>query len=114
MAKILRTPDGKIVRVQRDTDTVLYAAPRNPPNTGTAYTRGTDIYAHVARSGKAYFYAYRWTMWQGEENSYDLMDEQEVKDFLLDKAQLCGWAGLKGEELQAIQRFFPNLFEETA
>jgi hypothetical protein len=111
---ILRTPEGKIVRVNTETDEKLYEAPRNPPNTGTAYTRGTDLYRHVARSGKAYYYLLHWSMWQGEEPSLELISEEKAKNFLIDKAGASGWAKLTEEEMKRAEKLFPGIFEESA
>ena len=111
---ILRTPEGKIVKVNTRTDEVLYEAPRNPPNTGTTYTRGTDLYRHVARSGKAYYYLCKWSMWQGEEISIELISEEEAKEFLIEKAGDAGWAKLTEEEMKRAEEIFLGIFEETA
>jgi hypothetical protein len=111
---ILRTPEGKIVRVDTDRDEPLYEAPRNPPNTGTAYTRGTDLYRHVARSGRAYYYLVHWSMWQGEEPSLELINEERAKNFLINKAGATGWSKLSDEEMRRAEELFPGIFDETA
>ncbi|MBN1892329.1 MAG: hypothetical protein JW780_06060 [Clostridiales bacterium] len=112
----LRTPDGKIVKIDPGEDVRLYDAPHNPPNTGTSYTRGTDLYAHKARSGKWYFYKYHWSMWQGEGSSYELISDDEAIDFLIDKAgDSSYWGSLgEGEKEKAIEIFGRDIFEETA
>jgi len=114
MITILRTPEGKKVVINPREDERLYDAPRNPPNTGTAYTSGTDLYRHVARSGNAYYYTYSWSMWQGSEASYELIDEDEVKEFLLDKAQCTGVGRISGAEWNRAEELFPGLFSEDA
>ncbi len=106
MPKILTTPEGKVVCINIDADIQLYTAPASQP-------RGTDIYAHTAKSGKTYFYAFHWSR-QKEQNRCELMSEERVKEFLISKAQLCSCAGLSDEELQTIEQFFPGLFDETA
>jgi hypothetical protein len=111
---ILKTPEGKIVRVDTDRDEKLYEAPRDPPNTGAQYTRGTDLYRHVARSGRAYYYFLHWSMWQGDEPWLELISEEKAKSFLIDKAGATGWAKLSDEEMKRAEELFPGIFDETA
>jgi len=111
---ILMTPDGKRVKADMKTDVCLYDAPHNPPNTGTAYTRGTDLYAHKARSGQWYFYTYHWSMWQGEESGYGLISEDEAQTFILEKAGLSGHGALSDNEADRARSIWPDIFEETA
>lgn len=111
---ILMTPEGKRVKIEPVEDVKLYDAPNNPPNTGTAYTRGIDLYAHRARSGQWYFYKYRWTLWQGEESGYTLIDEDEAKTFILEKAGLDGHGALSDSEQERAASIWPDIFEETA
>jgi hypothetical protein len=111
---ILKTPEGKVVRVDTDRDEKLYRAPVNPPNTGDTYTRGTDLYRHVARSGRAYYYFIHWSMWQGEEPSIELASEQRAKEFLIEKAGVAGAAKLSDKEMKRAEELFPGIFDETA
>jgi len=110
---ILKTPDGKKVVVDIKGDVLLYDAPQNPPNTGTRFTSGTDLYAHKARSGKVYFYSYFWSMWEGTDSSYKLLTEDEAKEFILDNAGIADHvaAGIKWER---VKEYFPDIDEETA
>jgi len=78
------------------------------------YTRGTDLYRHVAKSGKEYFYLYHWSLWQGEESSYELISREEAEEFLLKKARLSGWAGLDEKDFERLKEFGFDLLEETA
>ena len=111
----LRTDDNKIVKINPTEDVQLYDAPRNPPNTGTEYTRGTDLYSHKARSGNWYFYTDSWSMWQGEEGGYSLISDDEAAEFLIDKAGLSGHGALSDtEKARAIEIFARDIFEETA
>lgn len=106
------TPDGKKVLVDTTKDLVLYAAPCNPPNTGTAYTRGTDLYVHRARSGREYYYLYRWSLWQGDYNAAELISADEAKSFLLEqRLKNLPWGRFNSEE---IEKRFPALFDEDA
>jgi TRAP-type uncharacterized transport system substrate-binding protein len=114
MATILMTPEGKKVAITKKTDVNIYESPRNPPNTGTAYTAGTDLYAHKARSGKTYFYTYSWSMWQGSQDNYELLTDGEAKQFLLQKAQGTGYNGLDHSEKELAEEYFPGLFDEDA
>ncbi len=112
--KVLKTPDGKRAVVNRNRDICLYDSPNNPPNTGTKYTSGTDLLAHKARSGTVYFYLYNWSMWQGSEDSYELINAETAKEFLLEKAGLTGWAELADSEKERAEEYFPGIFEEDA
>lgn len=112
MAEILMTPEGKKVAINPREDVEIYSAPHNPPNTGTAYTAGTDLRAHKARSGKVYFYTYYWSMWEGSHESYALLTEEEAKQFLLSKAQGSGYNGLRNTD-RALE-YFPDLLDEDA
>ena len=115
MEYTLRTDDNKIVTINPTEDVQLYDAPRNPPNTGTEYTRGTDLYAHKARSGKWYFYFDSWSMWQGEDGGYRLLGEQEAINFLIGKAGISGHGALSFTERgKSILIFGRNIFAETA
>ena len=91
MKHILTTPEGGRAVVDLQEDIVLYSAPRNPPNTGLAYTRGTDLYMHSSRAGRKYFYVHRWSMWQGEQPSFELISEDAAKNFILQRATNHGY-----------------------
>ena len=108
------TPEGKKVVVDRDQDVCLARAPRNPPNTGTRYTRGVDLYAHKARSGRWYFYTYSWSMWQGEEAHYKLISEAEAKRIFLERMGADYWLRPTEDEIKRALTFWPDLLEEDA
>lgn len=112
MAILLMTPDGKKVAINPRGDPEIYSAPHNPPNTGTAYTSGTDLLAHKARSGKVYFYTYHWSMWEGTQSSYNLLTDEEAKQFILEKAQGTGYNGLS--DVERAEEYFPGIFAEDA
>lgn len=115
MRVALKTPEGKTVVVDTKTDEALYTAPCNPPNTGTRYTRGTDLFAHKARSGKTYFYFRHWSLWQGEEDNIRLCSKTEAQRFLEEKAAAAGWEQLSEQDAQEInERYGFRLYEETA
>ena len=114
MRVALKTPDGKTVVVDTKTDDKLYAAPCNPPNTGTQYTRGKDLLAHKARSGKVYFYFHAWSLWQGEEDRVWLCSKKEAEEFLEEKAAASGWEQLtEGEAKELNETYGFHLYEET-
>jgi hypothetical protein len=107
--------DGKRAVLDTKEDACLYDSPHNPPNTGTDYTRGTDLYFHVSKGGRKVFYSYHWSMWQGEESSISLLSEQEAMEFLEEKAGLAGWGSISDEEMKKIKELTGiDLLEETA
>jgi len=108
------TPEGKKVAINIMTDTAVYSAPQNPPTTGNHYTSGNDLYAHKARSGRVYFYTYFWSMWHGTESQYDLLTEDEARQFLLQKAQGSGHEVLSRGEVEQAEEYFPGIFDENA
>jgi len=112
--KVLRTQDMKKVVIDLSTDTKLYETPVNPPNTGTEYTRGTDLMAHKARSGNVYFYEYFWSMWQGEQEQFELVSKEQAEEFLLQKMSLSDLAGMTETEIEKAIGFGFNLLEEDA
>jgi hypothetical protein len=113
--KILKTPENKKIVINPETDIKMYDAPANPPNTGTNYTTGTDLYCHVERSGKRYYYTYRWSMWQGSVSSYKLLTDDEAKEFLLDIAGISNeWVYLSEKEAERAKEHFPGIFDEDA
>jgi len=111
---VFRLDDGKTIVIDPRTDECIYEAPMNPPNTGTRYTRGTDLYLHRTRSGRKVFYLKRWSMWQGEETSYELISEEEAKNFFLERLGMSGWMHPSEEEIQRALELWPDLMEETA
>lgn len=108
------TPENKKVKICVRKDVKLYASPENPPNTGTRYTSGTDLLVHQARSGKNYFYLHSWSLWQGSEDSFQLITDEEAKNFLLRKASLGYPAGLDNSDIELIKEYFPDFDEEDA
>jgi len=111
---ILLTPDNKKVVVELDTDFCLYDAPHNPPNTGTRYTSGADLYVHKARSGKNYFYLYHWSMWQGENSWFELITDDDTKFFLLNVNDGNDYNGLDSKQSEKAEELFPCIFDEDA
>jgi len=111
---LLMTPEGKKVQVSIREDTCLYDAPHNPPNTGTAYTSGTNLYYHKARSGKGYYYTYFWSMWQGTEDHYELITEEEAKTFILERATTSGYIGSGVNDNVCCELWGNNFFDEDA
>ena len=71
MQKVMKEDDGTRWIADTKTDVKLYYAPRNPPNTGSDYTRGIDLFAHKTRSHGERFYLRHWSMLEGEPGSID-------------------------------------------
>ena len=76
--------------------------------------RGTDLYAHRARSGNVYFYLHHWSLWQRESSWLELVDRHEALDFLLEKARLTNVAAMDEDEIEKAKEFGFNILEETA
>lgn len=94
-------------------DPCLYYAPHNPPNTGTAYTSGTNLSLHITKKGTKCFYKYHWSMWQGCECSIELITFDEANDFLC--CHFGGEYGLTTEEALAFdEKYGFKIAVETA
>jgi len=113
MANILKTPDGKVVRLSKN-DIRLYEAPCNPPNTGQKYLSGTNLYVHKARSSNLYFYTVEWSLWQGSENTTTLISKQEAIDFMLDKMEGGYWVCPSDERIKTAKEYLGEFDKETA
>ena len=111
---VLLTAKNKKVVVNLKTDICLYDAPHNPPNTGTRYTSGTDYYAHKARSGNVYYYSYSWSMWQGTNEHYELVEPENMRLELIRLAGLPYPAELSDNEIELANEYFPGIFNEDA
>jgi hypothetical protein len=112
--QLLMTPEGKKITVRTDSDHCLYNAPYNPPNTGTNYTAGTDLYHHRARSGNEYYYTRSWSMWQGSEDSYELITEDAAKAFILERACRAGYVGQGVKQEACEEHWGEDFFNEDA
>jgi len=110
MNLILLTQDEKKVKVDTGSDIQLYSAPHNPPNTGTRYTSGTDLYFHRARSGNEYYYTHDWSMWQGSEDSFELISKEKAENILLQNWN-NQYGNVKEDE---VKKLFPDIDEENA
>lgn len=107
MTKVFRTEDGARYVVDIQKDTALYKAPENPPNTGSRYTSGIDLYVHETAHHGPQFYKYHWSMWQGSEDYYVPVSKEEATQFLedmtgdyndfpdADDVELCAKFGIK-------------------
>lgn len=108
------TADNKRVVCDTESDTQIYDAPNNPPNTGTRYTRGTDLYAHNAKSGQVYFYAYHWSMWQGEESSAELWSDSQVEAFIVGRMSGPYHERPSDSDIERLADLGINILDETA
>lgn len=112
--KVLLTPEKKKVVIDVRKDECLYRAPVNPPNTGTAYTTGTDLYRHVTRNGNVYYYTHDWSLWQGTSDRFTLVNEDEAKQMLIEAAGWTGYAELSENKRKRAMELFPGIFDEDA
>lgn len=111
---ILTTPEGKKVVISRN-DVKLYSAPHNPPNTGTAFTSGSDLLVHKARSGSLYYYTYYWSMWQGDSDSATLVTEDEAKKFIMEKVTSKSYHVRNGVHMNIVrEQWGDDFFAEDA
>lgn len=113
MKHVFHTEKGNIV-LDTTKDEELYAAPENPPNTGSQYTRGVDLLMHETRKGNKFFYKRYWSMWQGEEGSIELITEQEAIDFFVHKTQQGYIESPHESYIARFAEIFPRALEETA
>lgn len=114
MKIVLRTPENKKVVINPREDEKIYGAPQNPPNTGLQFTRGTDVYRHVARSGREYYYFANWSMWQSESDSYELATKKEVEDFIIEQCGRGYWERPTESELERLNELGIHVLEEDA
>lgn len=82
MTKIIRLEDGTKYIANLKKDPRLYRSPQNPPNTGSRYTEGTDLYAHLTQNHGYQFYKYEWSMYQGSEDKVIPVTRDEAIQFL--------------------------------
>lgn len=111
---ILKTPEGKKVVVDLQTDIQLYESPVNPPNTGSDYTRGEDLFAHKTRSNNWYYYLHYWSMWQGEKPRIELITKDNAEKFLIHIASKIDHAALTESEIKLAEEHGFKLFDEDA
>ena len=82
MVHILMTREGKRAVINKATDLVLYEAPAN-----TAIL-GTNLYCHVTRSGRLFYYAWHWSTLA--EDEYKMVTEAWAKNFVLERLSKGG------------------------
>lgn len=107
MKKIIVTQDNKRAILDTKTDECIYNAPHNPPNTGTQYTRGADLYVHKSKAGQEFFYLYCWSMWQGDEARIEYLSKDEAMTYLTEHVD-----SYNGVDEEVLNRY--GLLEETA
>jgi hypothetical protein len=113
MTKVFRLEDGTRFVADVRKDTALYQAPENPPNTGSRYTAGTNLYVHETKSHGNQFYKYRWSMWQGSESVYEYVTKEQAIEFL---ESVCGdYNGFPDSaDTSMLKEYGIDLLEETA
>jgi len=113
MVHIHRFDDGKraVLSVNKDTD--LYSSPRNPPNTGSRYTEGSDLHVHKTKNHGLVFYKYNWSMWQGTESYYEVISKDEAIEFL--ESVVGDYYGFPDKsDIETLKEFDLDITEETA
>jgi len=112
MKRVFATEKGTVV-LDSVKDTLLYESPRNPPNTGSVYTRGTDLLVHTSRKGNVFFYLRHWSMWQGEETTLEPVSLEDASEFA--RSQVGDYWGFGDEEdVKLFEKYGIQLLEETA
>jgi len=114
MQKVVTEPDGTRWIADTKTDDALYTAPQNPPNTGSAYTRGTDLFVHKTRSHGLRYYTRSWSMWQGEQpDVLESLSHEEAEEFLA--ARVGDYRNFPNEEENTkLKEYGFNILQETA
>ena len=113
MTKIIRLEDGTKYVANLKKDIKVYAAPVNPPNTGSIYTDGTDLYTHATKTHGYQFYKYEWSMWQGSEDKIIPVTKDEAIRFL--ESVSDDYNGFPdADDLEELKEYGIDLAEETA
>jgi len=113
MQRVFKEEDGTRWIADTKTDLALYKAPHNPPNTGSTYTRGEDLYVHKTRSHGLKFYVLSWSMWQGEELNLRPVSREEAESFL----EGCVgdyWDFPDEDDKKLLEEYGFKILEETA
>lgn len=105
MTRVLKTPEGKKIVIDVNNDDCIYTDPTNNN------TRGTDLHAHEAKSGKTFFYFYRWSQWENESTRTELCDIRDAEAFLI---QRSGEGLVTENEIETAKQYGIDLLEETA
>jgi len=112
--KIVTEEDGTRWIADTQTDEALYTAPHNPPNTGSAYTRGTDLFVHKTRSHGLRYYTRGWSMWQGEQPDIIVpITREEAEKFLVSHVGDY-WNFPSDEENTKLKEYGFDILQETA
>lgn len=113
MKKIVVYDDGTTTVLNTKNDTELYTAPRNPPNTGSRYTSGTDLQVHETKTHGNQFYLVNWSMWQGTETTIDIISKDQAIEFVRD--QVGDYWGFPSDgDVKILKEYGIDLMEETA
>ena len=113
MKKIVEYPDGSTTVLNTATDAELYNSPRNPPNTGSRYTSGTDLQVHKTRNHGNQFYLVHWSMWQGTETTIEAITKELAINFLRESVGDY-WDFPSDGDLEILKQYDIDLMEETA
>jgi hypothetical protein len=113
MRKIVKYDDGTTTVLNTEKDAELYNSPRNPPNTGSRYTSGTDLQVHQTKTHGNQFYLVNWSMWQGTEMTIEAISKEQAIDFLRDNVGDY-WGFPDDGDLTTLKEYDIDLMEETA
>jgi len=114
MKKVFRNEDNKLVVLNTKYDEQLYNAPENPPNTGTRYITGKDLYVHVTKNDKQeYYYLYCWSMWQGVESRIEVISKEDATQFLISRVGDY-WGFPDNADVETLKKYNINIIEEEA
>lgn len=116
MSVVLMTPESKKVVVNLSADECLYESPHNLPTTGKGSPSSScvDLYAHMAQSGRIYFYTHAWSLKERTKSEFQLISEEDAKKFLIERAGLAGYEYLISKKDEKFEKYFPGIFEEDA
>ena len=111
--KTIRTHDGKWLPIDPKNDIWIFKTPHSTVRASLDYRQGEDLYVRMAPDGARYYYLISWTDWQREtKEAFRTLPEDEVRVFLLKKAQDAGKIGLDPDLSDRIDIHFPGLLKK--
>ena len=101
------TAEWRTLALDPAKDTPIYRSPRNGPDDNRpAPDRGTDLFAHTAKSGSVYYYLWHWSQRSNETNICQLTTEDSAKQFI--REQCGGSASATGLDHDAPEVYLPG------
>jgi len=101
--RVLKSDDGKKIVIDVNKDPCIYEDSRYNA------TRGLDLHAHKAESGKIFFYFYRWSQWENENTDVELCTKEYAEEFLINRS-----GNITEDEIKVAKEYGIDLLEETA